>query len=78
VWWKLGGLLVLSAALIFVIIPIRSEVVIYDPAKEPPPTPPSLWNMIGNMYLTPGTMMLIATILSIAAFAAFKVVRGHW
>lgn len=77
-WWKLGALFVLTAVLIFVIIPIRSHAVIYDPAKDPPPSPPSIWDMIGNMYLNPAAMMLIAVILGIAGFMAFKVVRGHW
>ena len=57
VWWKLSGLLVLTAAAIFVIIPIRSRVVIYDPAKDAPSPPYSLWSMVNDMYLTPGTMM---------------------
>lgn len=77
-WWKLGALLGLTAALVFMIIPIRSHIVVYDPAKESPPPPSSFWHMIGDMYLTPGTIMLIAVIMSLAAFVAFKVVRGHW
>jgi ABC-type antimicrobial peptide transport system permease subunit len=77
-WWKLSGLLVLTAALVFAVIPIRTHAVVYDPLNEPPPERGSFGDVLGNMYLTPGTVLLILCIVAVASFVAFKVVRGHW
>ncbi len=77
-WWKLLGLLVLTAVLVFAVIPIRTRAVIYDPVNEPPPERPSFGDLLSNMYLTPSTLLLIVFILAVASFVAFKVVRGHW
>lgn len=77
-WWKLLGLLVLTAALVFAVIPIRTRAVLYDPMTEPPPESPSFSDLLSNMYLTPGTVLLILFILGVAGFIAFKVVRGQW
>jgi hypothetical protein len=75
-WLKLGGLVVLIAALCLLVLPIRTHAVMYDPSK-----PPRLWTlkgMVANMYLTPTAGLLIAAILAGATFVAFKVIRGQW
>ena len=77
-WWKLLGLLVLTAALVFAVIPIRTRAVIYDPVNGPPPERPTFGDLLSNMYLTPATVLLILFILGVASFVAFKVFRGHW
>ncbi|MDT9600010.1 hypothetical protein [Sphingosinicella rhizophila] len=76
-WWKLGGLLVLTAALVIGVIPIRTHAVLYDPAKSLPPPMPSLGEMFSTMYLTPGTALLISVILAAAGFVALKIIRGQ-
>ena len=75
-WWKLGGLLVLTAALCLSVMPIRSQAVMYDPSNAPAPWTPRA--MLANMYLTPTTGVLIAAIVAVASFVAFKVLRGQW
>ena len=77
-WWKLLGLLLLTATLVFVVIPIRTHAVVYDPVNDPPPEPPSLGDFLGALYLTPGTVLVILLIVGVASFVAFKVVRRHW
>lgn len=77
-WWKLVGLVVVTVALVFAVMPIRTHAVVYDPMNEPPPARPSFGDMLGGMYLTPGTALLILFILAVASFVAFKVRRGHW
>ena len=77
-WWKLLGLIALTAALVFAVIPIRTHAVIYDPMNESPPERGSFGDILSNMYLTPGTVLLILCIVALASFVAFKVVRGHW
>lgn len=73
-WWKLSALLVVTAALVFVIIPIRTHAVKYDPLNPPPR--PTLSQMIGNMYLTPSSALLIVLILAVAVIVALRVIRG--
>ena len=75
-WWKLGGLVVLTAVLCLSVLPIRTHAVTYDPSK--PPKPWTFTHMLGSMYLTPTAGLLIAIIVAVAAFIAFKVVRGQW
>ncbi len=77
-WWKLAGLIVLTAALVFSVIPIRTHAILYDPVNDAPPSRTSLSDMLGDMYLTSGTIVLIVSILAVAGYVAFKVVRGHW
>jgi hypothetical protein len=77
-WWKLVGLLISTALLVLAVIPIRSHAVLYDPARDPPPRPPSFATTLGNMYLTPGAGVLVVLILICAGFAALKVGRGQW
>jgi len=77
-WWKLTGLFVLTSALVFAVIPIRTHSVAYDPLSEPPPSFGSFADMLANMYLTPGTVLLILCIVAGASFVAFKVVRRQW
>jgi hypothetical protein len=50
--------------------------VMYDPSK--PPAPWTLRAMLAAMYLTPTAGLLIAAIVGVAAFVAFKVLRGQW
>jgi len=71
-WWKLGILSLITAALIFCIIPIRTHAVLFDPAKPPKWT---LSGIIANMYLTPGTVAIICMLLALAACVAFRIVR---
>ena len=75
-WWKLGALLVMTAALCLSIIPVRTHAGIYDTSN--PPAPWTLRAMLANMYITPTAGLLIAAIVAVAAFVAFKVFRGHW
>jgi|GEM_PF-4739109 len=77
-WWKLIALAAAAILAIIFIIPIRSHAVKYDIVPgEPPPPPPgfSVRQMFENMYLTPGTYLLIAIILAVAAAVAFRIVR---
>jgi hypothetical protein len=77
-WWKLAGLLIVTALLVVSVIPIRTHAVAYDPMHDPPPSRPSLLDILGSMYLTPGRAVLILVILGIASFVAMKVIRGQW
>jgi len=77
-WWKLAGLLIVTAVLVVSVIPIRTHAVVYDPMKDPAPPRPSLLDILGSMYLTPGRAALILAILVIASFVAMKVIRGQW
>ena len=75
-WWKLGGLFVLTATLCLSVIPIRTHAVMYDASN--PPAPWTFRAMLADMYLTPTAGLLIAAIFAVAAFVAFKVLRGQW
>ena len=77
-WWKLTGLLLVTAILVVAIIPIRTHAERYDPITEPPPQQPSLLSLFGNMYLTPTGAIIILLILAVAGFVAVKVLRGQW
>ena len=78
-WWKLAGLVVVMAVLIYAVIPIRTQVGVYDPLNEPPPANPSLGDWLAApMYLTPSTVLVILLILAVASFVAFKVLRRRW
>jgi hypothetical protein len=74
-WWKLGGLIVVTLAAAISLIPIRTHAVLLDPDKPPPR---SVRTMIANIYLTRGAVIAILTVLCVAGFVAFKVVRGDW
>jgi hypothetical protein len=76
-WWKLGGLLLITVFLIVMVLPIRSHAVSYDSFKEQAPPRPSILDLFGNMYLTPGSAVLILAILGAAGFVAMKVIRGQ-
>ena len=73
-WWKLGILVVLTAGLIFSVIPVRTHAVLYDPA-DPQPAP-TLWTMVSNMYLTAGTVAVIVGILTAAVAVGFWIMRS--
>ena len=75
-WWKLGILSIVTAALIFCIIPIRTHAVLIDPANPPPPTKWTLSFIISNMYLTVGTVGLIGILLVVASYIGFRIVRS--
>lgn len=77
-WWKLSGLVILTVVFVFGVIPIKTHAALYDPLKDVPPPRPTFWNMLSNMYLTPGTVVLVLCILVIASFAGLKVIRGQW
>jgi uncharacterized membrane protein len=77
-WWKLVGLVVLTAGLVFAVIPIRTHAVVYDPTNKPPSDRVFIGDILGNMYLTPGAALLILFILAVASFLAFKVARRNW
>jgi hypothetical protein len=75
-WWKLTGLAVVTIALIVGVIPIRSRAVKFDlpPDAHLLPKPPRL--SLADTNLTPGTIVLVAVILAIAAIIAFRTVRA--
>jgi hypothetical protein len=73
-WWKLGGLFLLTATLCVSVIPIRTHAVMYDPSN--PPAPWTLRSMLANMYLTPTAGLLIAAIVGVAAFVASRCFAG--
>lgn len=75
-WWKLGILVIVTAGLIFFIIPIRTHAVLFDPANPPPPTRWTLSSAVSNMYLTPGAIALICAVLAVAGYLAFRIVRS--
>ena len=77
-WWKLGGLLVVTAVLVLLVIPIRTHARAYDPMNDQPPASPSLSDLLRHMYVTPGSAVVILVILGLAAFVAMKVVRREW
>jgi NADH:ubiquinone oxidoreductase subunit 6 (subunit J) len=77
-WWKLTGLLLITAVLVVAVIPLRTHAVGYDPITESPPHQPSLISMFGNMYLTPFSAVAILLILALAGFVAAKILRGQW
>jgi len=72
-WWKLTILLIITVGLIFSIIPIRTHAALFDPSN--PPATGTLSSEISNMYLTPGTVALICTVLLVAGYIAFRVIR---
>ena len=76
-WWKLVGLVALTAAFVFAVIPFRTHAVVYDPLNEAASKRASFIDLVSNMYLTPGTVLLILCILAAASFVGFKVIRGH-
>lgn len=78
-WGKLTGLFLLTAVLVFSVIPVRTHAIMYDPVTEPPPTRDfSISGIIANMHMTPLTLTLIAVILAASAVAALKITRGDW
>jgi hypothetical protein len=77
-WWKLTGLFLLAAALVFAVVPIRTHALLYDVTTDAPSGHPSFANTIGIMYLTPGTVLTILCIVAVTGYAAYKVARGHW
>ena len=72
-WWKLGILSLITTAVVFIIIPIRTHAVLFDPAKPPKWM---LSGMIANMYLTPATVAMMCVLLALAAYVAFRIVRS--
>ena len=77
-WWKLAGLVVVTAVCALAVIPIRTHAVAYDPTKEPSLARTSVIDILGSMYLTPRSAVMVLLILALAAFVAMKVLRGQW
>lgn len=75
-WWKFTILGIVTAGLIFCMIPIRTHAVMIDPANPPRPTRWTLRFIVSNMYLTPGTMIVICLVLAVAAYIAFRIIRS--
>ena len=77
-WWKLGGLLLVTVVLIVIVLPMRTHAVSYDAFNEQAPARPSLLDAFGNMYLTPASGVIVVAILATAGFVAMKIMRGQW
>ena len=75
-WWKLVLLGIVTAGLIFCVIPIRTHAVLIDPASPPPATTWTLWSMVSNMYIAPGTIALIGMIIAVAGYISFRIVSN--
>jgi hypothetical protein len=69
---------VLTAALVFAVIHIRTHAVAYDPMNEPPRPRGTFADVHGKMYFPPATVLLILCIVAVGGFVAFNVVRGRW
>ena len=77
-WWKLAGLLVVTAILIKLVIPLRTRALAYDPlTHQTSRALPKFWSF-DHAYLTPVSLVIILIVLAAAAFVATKVVRGQW
>lgn len=77
-WWKLTALSIVTIGLIFAIIPIKTHAVLYDPTRDPPPQPPSFWNLVNGMYFAPGTIAVAVALIALWGFIAWKIVKGVW
>lgn len=77
-WWKLTGLVFLTAALVISVIPVRTHAILYDPANDPAPSRVSLGDIFGSIYITTVTVVLIVCVLAVASYVAVKITRGHW
>lgn len=75
-WWKLGILSIVTAAVIFCVIPIRTHAVLIDPEHPPPAFKLTLLFIVSNMYFTPATLALIGVLLSMATYIGFRIVRN--
>ena len=77
-WWKLFALGAATIVVILCVIPIRSQAVKYDMVADgtPPRTGLTAREMLANMYLTPGTIILIGLILVVAALLTWRIIRA--
>lgn len=75
-WWKMAALVIATMGLAFSVTPIRTQPVSIDSASTPPPANWSLSAMLSNMYLTPGTVMLLGVIMALASYIAFRISRS--
>ena len=73
-WWKLGILALISLVAVGGVIPIRTHAMVYDLAGPPPKW--SLTEMLSAMYLTNGTVTMIAIIVLMTIFIGIKIVRN--
>jgi len=73
-WWKLIGLILGTAVLISLVIPIRTHAVVFDPENPPPPQP--FFPPLSSLYFPPSTIALIGIILVIAVLIGVRIVRG--
>ncbi len=74
--WKLGILSIVAAALIFLVIPVRTHAVQFDSANPSMPVKWTFLSVVSNMYSTPGTIGLIAMLLAVAIYIALRIVRS--
>ena len=76
-WWKLSVLALITTILVIASIPIRTHAVAFDALDETAPALLSISDLVGAMYLTPGSALLIIGILAVAGFLAIRIVRGR-
>ena len=76
IWFKLAAVLALATIIVLAVIPFRTHAVAVDPNQIV--AQPSVMAILGSMYLTPQTIALVVTIVAIAGFATFKIIRGNW
>ena len=74
-WWRLAGLALGTAVLIFMVIPIRTHAVRVDLANPPPPPPLFSAFSFSNVYFPPSTIVLIGIILAGAVLIGARIVR---
>ena len=76
IWVKLAAVLTLAAIAAFAVAPFRTHAVAVAPNQIV--ARPSLNSIVSSMYLTPGTIALVLTIVAVAGFATFQILRGNW
>ena len=78
-WWKLTLIGMIALVLILAVQPIRTHAVKIDlplNGQVPQPSRPTIIDLLSNMYVTPANLLLSALIVGIAAYFAFRVIRG--
>jgi len=77
-WWKLTLLTLITLVLVIAVQPIRTHVVTLEVQRNGPiPSVPrqSFFDMFSAMYVTPGSLVISAVIIGVAAYLAFRIVR---
>jgi len=80
-WWKLAGLFIVTALLVFGLIPTRAPGAGHFiwrgyAGPFPPPYSPSLREVVEGMHLTPSSAIAIGGVLLMAGFAALHIIRA--